>query len=55
MHILCKSNDGFEDQLSAQAKYNIEAIGDNSYLITNDTGEQRWYGQQHFSLVGAQA
>lgn len=46
--VKCIREDGFEDQLTTNAEYEVEAIGENSYLITNDNDEQRWYGMQHF-------
>jgi galactose-1-phosphate uridylyltransferase len=51
MIIICKDNDGFSDQLTAPAQYNVKQIGVNSYLIENDLGQERWYGEMHFLIL----
>ena len=50
MFVECKNEDGFEDQLTSDLIYRVKAIGENSYLLTNDKGEEFWYGQQHFTI-----
>ncbi len=50
MFIECVRNDGFEDQLTASTDYQVQELGENSYLIENDKAEARWYGRQHFTV-----
>lgn len=50
MLIECVRNEGFEDQLTTNSAYQVEEIGENSYLIQNDSQDQRWYGRQHFTI-----
>lgn len=48
-YVVCKDEDGFEDQLTSSTPYAIREVGVNSYLIENDNEELRWYGDQNFS------
>ena len=50
MFIECTCNDGFEDQLTAESTYRLKELGNNSVLIENDKGQERWYGQQRFEI-----
>ena len=50
MIIECTCNDGFEDQLTATTQYNLKEFGNNSVLIENDKGQERWYGKQRFEI-----
>lgn len=50
MIIECTCNDGFEDQLTATSEYRLKQLGDNSVLIENDKGEERWYGRHRFEM-----
>ena len=51
MLVECKSNTGFEDQLTTEEAYQVQQVGENSYLVTNDKGDLRYYGQQNFNVV----
>jgi len=50
MHIVCKTAGPFEDQLTphdpqkGKGIYWVKELGENSYLITNDKKQDRWYG-----------
>ncbi len=50
MILECTANEGFEDQITPSEIYEIKMIGQNSVLIENDKGVQRWYGQHHFEF-----
>lgn len=50
MMIECVSNGGFEDQLTPGQDYSVAQMKGNSYLITNDAGQERWYGRMHFEI-----
>ncbi len=52
MIIECKDNDGFEDQLTASTTYRVKEAGENSYLLRNDKGQDRWYGTARFEIEG---
>ena len=47
-HIQCKSNSGFEDQLTQKSWYVIQDVGENGYQIVNKKGELKYYGDIHF-------
>jgi len=49
--IECIDDNGFEDQLTACAKYKVKEVGLNGYLIENDNEESRWYGAAKFQYV----
>lgn len=51
MRIICKDSSGFEDQLTADKEYGVKELGENSYLVTNDNGEEVWYGTSHFNVA----
>lgn len=55
MIVECINNDGFEDQLgeAVLSEYEVEEIGENSYLIENDNEENRWYGTDKFRILPA--
>lgn len=55
MFVTCKSNDAFEDQLTTGKKYTVVGLGENSYLISNDKGEERWYGRSQFVISRCRA
>lgn len=50
MIVKCKTNSGFEDQLTSNSSYRVKELGENSYLVQNDKGQVRWYGQQNFNI-----
>lgn len=50
MLVVCKDNEGFQDQLTVGEFYRVE-IGINSYQVLNDKGAIRWYGVRFFNLV----
>ena len=55
MIIICTDNEGFEDQLTLGQDYRpnpiYKTIGENSYLIYDDKGIVRWFGESHFKIV----
>lgn len=51
MIIECVDDGGFEDQLNTGGQYEVDEIGENSYLIENDTGQKRWYGTAKFKVA----
>lgn len=55
MFVICKTNEAFEDQLTSGERYAVIGMGDNSYLIRNDRGEQRWYGRSRFVISQCRA
>jgi hypothetical protein len=46
----CKSNGGFEDQLTESTTYKVLAYQNNSIQIENDKDQVRWYGKMHFDV-----
>lgn len=50
MIIECHSNNGFEDQLTLGAEYQVTEVGVNSFLIENDREQKFWYGTLHFNI-----
>lgn len=50
MNIECKDASGFEDQLTDGAVYQVKEEKNGGFKIINDKGEERWYGEFHFSL-----
>ena len=50
--VTCKSDEAFEDQLTTGADYDVLSVEGGSYLIKNDNGIVRWYGNIHFKLLG---
>lgn len=50
MIISCHDKSGFEDQLTETKPYTVLKRGENSYLIENDLGQERWYGIAKFSI-----
>jgi hypothetical protein len=46
--IQCKSNSGFEDQLTEKSWYHVQEVGENGYQVVNDKGELRYYGDVAF-------
>ena len=53
MIIQCNDNGGFEDQLTEGQHYPVEVIGNGGadFLVTDDKGVQRWYGEAKFEVV----
>jgi hypothetical protein len=49
-YVECVSNSAFEDQLSEGIEYFLVDIQNNSILVNNDKGEERWYGRDKFLL-----
>ena len=50
MYVDCKTNSGFEDQLTSGGTYKVKTLGQNSYQVVNDKGELRYYGTSHFDI-----
>lgn len=50
MRVKCTFNYGFEDVLTEGKCYEVVAIGENSYQIVDDAGNERWYGQVNLQL-----
>lgn len=48
--VKCKTESGFEDQLTTSASYTIVELKGGSVSIVNDKGETRWYGLSNFSF-----
>ena len=42
--VWCVESDGFEDQMTKGAFYEVQNYKNGSYLIINDNGKARWYG-----------
>lgn len=49
--VTCKSNEAFEDQLTTGNTYCVIEMKGASYLVANDNGTQRWYGNINFTLA----
>jgi hypothetical protein len=50
MTVECKDAEGFEDQLSKDGLYKVKEMKNNSVLIENKKGDERWYGRYRFSI-----
>jgi hypothetical protein len=44
----CKDNSGFEDIISNGWVYDVYEFKNNSVLICDDRGKERWLGDMHF-------
>lgn len=53
MNIICKDNEGFEDQLTVRKVYQVLSWKGGSVKIVNERNEQRWYGMVKFTVAGS--
>ena len=49
--VICKNNEGFEDQLTKGKYYQVVYIQDNSVCVRNDKKLFRSYGMVKFEVV----
>ena len=52
MILNCIDNSGFEDQLTNSTEYRAKEVQGGSYLVLNDKGQERWYGECKFAVDG---
>lgn len=50
MLVVCQDNAGFEDTRRVGYTYKVLDIGENSYLIHDSKGKERWVGMVAFKV-----
>jgi len=53
MIAICKSNEAFEDILTAGKHYTVLELRNGSVRVIDDRGSQRWFGLSRFGIQKA--